>query len=155
MVLAVGSGHPWAARKRVRLVELHRQPMILPTRSSSTRRIIDAALGSVGAEPLAVAQLDSVAASVELVRRTGLGAIISRLAAPDAADLHILALENPTPLRTPGLLTRAGQAPSPALGSFVGVLRRTVLHHTGASPAGRRGGAPASAARRRTPRSRG
>jgi LysR family cyn operon transcriptional activator len=129
MILAVGSQHPWAARKRVRLVELHRQPVILPTARSSTRRIIQAALASVGAEPVAVAELDSVAASVELARRTGLGAIISRLATPHASDLHILALENPTPLRTPGLLSRTGEPPSAALRSFIGVLRRTVLQH--------------------------
>lgn len=148
MILATGSQHPWAARKRVRLVELHRQPLILPTASSSTRRIIEAALASVGAEPVAVAQLDSIAASVELVRRTRLGVIISRLATPDAPDLHILALENPTPVRTPGLLSKAGDAASPALRSFVGVLRRTVLQHMTSVAAGAHGRRATTLARR-------
>ena len=129
MVLAVGADHPFAARKRLRLVELHRQPMLLPTASSSTRRIIDAALASVGAEPSIVAQMDSLAATIELVRRTRLGAIISRLAAPDAHDLRILSLESPTPLRTPGLLTRADAPATPALRSFIGILRRLVMDH--------------------------
>ena len=132
MVLAVAARHPFAERKRLRLVELHRQPMILPTRSSSTRRIIDAALGSVGAEPVIVADMDSLAATIELIRRTQLAAIVSRLAAPDAHDLAILALESPTPLRTPGLLTRADAASTPALRSFAGILRRLVLDHHGA-----------------------
>jgi len=132
MVLAVAARHPFADRKRLRLVELHRQPMILPTRSSSTRRIIDAALGSVGAEPIIMAEMDSLAATIELIRRTQLAAIVSRLAAPDAHDLAILALESPTPLRTPGLLTRADAVSTPALRSFVGILRRLVLDHHGA-----------------------
>jgi LysR family cyn operon transcriptional activator len=129
MVLVVASGHPFAARKRVSLIELHKQRMVLATRHSSTRRILDDALRSVGAEPLIVADMDSVAATVELVRRTHLGAIISRLAIPEAKDLKIVALESPTPLRTPGVLTKAGRPPTAALRSFIGILRRKVLHH--------------------------
>jgi LysR family transcriptional regulator, cyn operon transcriptional activator len=129
MVLAVAADHPFANRKRVRLVELHKQRMILPTNDSSTRRILDDAFRSVGSEPLIVAEVDSVAATVELVRRTSMGAIISRLAIPDAKDLRIVALESPTPLRIPGLLNKAGRRPSPALQSFIGILRRKVLQH--------------------------
>ncbi len=127
MVLAVAVGHPFARRRRVRTVELHRQRMILPTQASATRRIIDEALRSVAAEPVVAAEMDSVAATVALVRRTQLGAIISRLAAPDAEDLRIVPLESPTPLRTPGLLTRRDAAQTPALRSFIGVLRRVAL----------------------------
>ncbi|MES2976964.1 MAG: LysR substrate-binding domain-containing protein [Pseudomonadota bacterium] len=129
MVLAVAADHVFAKRKRVRLVELHKQRMVLPTAESSTRRILNEALRSVGAEPVVVAEMDAVAATVELVRRTGLGTIISRLAAPGDDDLRIIALESPTPLRTPGLLTRAGRLPDPALQSFIGILRRKVLQH--------------------------
>jgi len=129
MVLAVAAGHPFAARKRVRLVELHKQRMVLPTAHSATRRIIDDAFASVSAEPVIVAEMDSVAATVELVRRTRLGAIISRLAAPDAGDLRVVALESPTPMRTPGLLTKQGRPPTAALRSFMGILRRIALQH--------------------------
>ncbi len=129
MILAVAAAHPFAARRRVRLVELHRQRMILPTRHSSTRRIIDEALRSVSAQPVVVAEMDSVAATVELVRRTQLATVISRLAAPNAKDIRIVALESPTPLRTPGLLTKSGRPSTPALRSFVGILRRLVLQH--------------------------
>jgi len=73
--------------------------------------------------------MDSVAATVELVRRTRLGAIISRLAAPDAGDLRVVALESPTPMRTPGLLTKQGRPPTAALRSFMGILRRIALQH--------------------------
>jgi LysR family cyn operon transcriptional activator len=132
MVLAVGADHPFAKRRRVRMVELHRRRMILPTQSSATRRIIDDALRSVNAEPVVAAEIDSVAATVALVRRTHLGAIISRLAAPETKELRMVALESPTPLRTPGLLTRKNRTQSPELRSFIGILRRVALQQEGA-----------------------
>lgn len=127
MVLAVAADHPFARRRHVRTVELHRRRMILPTRASSTRRIIDEALRSVSARPVVAAEIDSVAATVALVRRTQLGAIISRLAAPVASDLRIVPLESPTPLRTPGILTRRDATPSQAVRSFIRILRRAAL----------------------------
>src|SRR5581483_5622187 len=90
MILAVGSEHAFAGRRKVRGIELHRMRMILPTRSSSTRRIIDEALQTVGAEPIVVAEMDSLAATIELVRRSDLAAIISRLAASDARGVHLV-----------------------------------------------------------------
>ena len=129
MVLAVAAAHPLAKRKRVRLIELHKERMILPTPHSSTRRIIDDALRSVGSVPVIVAEMDSVAATVELVRQTALAAIISRLATPEGKDVRAVALESPTPLRTPGLLMRSGRPSTPALTSFIGILRRLVLQH--------------------------
>ena len=48
MVLAVSADHPFAARRKLRLVELHRQRMILPTLHSSTRRIIGDAMALRG-----------------------------------------------------------------------------------------------------------
>ena len=52
---------------------------------------------------------------------------------PDNAEVRILPLESPTPLRTPGLLTRADAPSSPALRAFVGILRRLVMDHAGTS----------------------
>jgi LysR family cyn operon transcriptional activator len=129
MVLAVAASHPFATRRRVRLAELHKQRLILPTATSSTRGIIDAALRDARAEPVVVAELDAVAATLELVRRTDLAAIVSRLAAPDTADMRTLALESPTLVRRPGILTRAGRPQSAALRSFIGILRRVAIHN--------------------------
>lgn len=127
MVLAVAPSHPFAKRKRVRLAELHKQRLVLATKSSLTRRIIDNALQSVEAEPVIVAEIDSVAGMLAIVRRTNLGAIVSRLAAAEAQDLRVVALESPTPLRAPGILTKAGKPQSPVLRAFAGIVRRTVM----------------------------
>ena len=111
-----------------------KQPPLVqpPTQSSATRRIIDEALRSVNAEPVVAAEIDSVAATIALVRRTQLGAIISRLAAPETKELRIVALESPSPLRTPGLLTRRNRTQSAELRSFIGILRRVALQQEGA-----------------------
>ena len=134
MTLAVGAGHPFAKRRRVRGIELHKLRMILPTRSSSTRRILEDALRSVNAEPIVVAEMDSLAASIELVRQSDLATVISRLAAPDAEGVEIIPLENPTPTRTPGLLTRSGEPAGAAVRSFAGILRRIVRQHSHVQP---------------------
>jgi len=130
MVLAVGAGHPLASRKRVRGIELHRMRMVLPSRNSSTRRLLEEGLRAVGAEPIVVAEMDALAASIELVRRSDLATIVSRLAAHDATGVSIVPLENPTPTRKPGLLTRTDAAPTAVLRSFSAILRRTVRQHS-------------------------
>ena len=56
-----------------------------------------------------------------------------------AEDIRAVALESPTPLRAPGLLTKARQTPSPALRSFTGIVRRTVLGHRQVDARGRVG----------------
>jgi LysR family transcriptional regulator, cyn operon transcriptional activator len=127
MVLAVSSTHPFANRKRLRLAELHKQPLVLATKASLTRRIVDNALQSVGAEPIVVAEINSVAGMLAIVRRTNLGALVSRLAMDGAENITTVALESPTPTRAPGLLTRASEVPTPALRTFIGIVRRSVV----------------------------
>jgi LysR family cyn operon transcriptional activator len=127
MVLAVSSSHRFANRKRLRLAELHRQPLVLSTKASLTRRIVDNALQSVGAEPVVVAEINSVAGMLAIVRRTNLGALVSRLAIDEAENIKAIALESPTPRRAPGLLTRASEMPTPALRTFVAIVRRSVV----------------------------
>jgi LysR family cyn operon transcriptional activator len=100
---------------------------VLSTKASLTRRIVDNALQSVGAEPIIVAEINSVAGMLAIVRRTRLGAIVSRLAMDGAEGITTVALESPTPTRAPGLLTRASEPPTPALRTFVAIVRRSVV----------------------------
>lgn len=130
LVLVVGPDHPLAGRKRVRLAELHKQRLVVANTNSLTRRVIDDALNSVHAEPVFVAEINSVPVMLGLVRRTNLGAILSRIATVDLPDLCVVALESPTPLRAPGLLTRSNVPMTPALRAFIAIVRRIVLSHS-------------------------
>lgn len=126
MAMVVAPDHPLAGRKRIRMAELHGQRLVLATQHTMTRGIIDRALQAAGAEPVVVAEIDSVAAMLGLVRRAGIGAIVSRLAAADAEAVQVIALESPTPLRAPGILTLAAARKSAPLLSFIAIVRRAV-----------------------------
>lgn len=110
--LIMSPNHPLAKRKRVRMVELNGLPLALLTRNFSTRQLLDECFEAAGAEPQVVAEMNAISPMVELVRRTRLCSIVSDNALSDEPDLVAVALENPTPIRTPGLLwNRNGERP--------------------------------------------
>lgn len=102
--LIMSSSHPLAKRKRVRMVELNGLSLALLTRNFSTRQLLDECFDAAGAEPQVVAEMNAISPMVELVRRTRLCSIVSDNALSGEPDLVAVALENPTPIRTPGLL---------------------------------------------------
>jgi LysR family transcriptional regulator, cyn operon transcriptional activator len=118
MYLIASKKHPLAGRKRVRMPELHRQKLVLSNKDSATRQMIGNRFQSVGAEPIVVAEMNSVAGMLSLIRRTKVGAIVSRLAVADTNDLKIIQLDSPRPLRTPGLLWKGIRPQSAAIRNF-------------------------------------
>lgn len=124
MVLVVGDGHPFAKRKRVRMVELHRQRLVLLPREFATRGMLDECFLASGAEPQIVAEMNTVAPMLGLVERTDIAAIVARSAVPRNTDLRAVPLEAPTPIRTPGILwNRAAPQAAPAQ-SFSAIVRK-------------------------------
>ena len=79
------------------------------------------------AEPVVVVEMNPIASALALVRRIEAGAIISRQALTETADLHVIPIENPTPMRTPGILWHRDHQPTAAAKSFAVVLRNTVI----------------------------
>ncbi len=89
--------------------------------------MLDSRFQSVGAEPIVVAEMNSVSGMLSLVRRSKkIGAIVSRLAVGEADDLCMIPLDSPKPLRTPGLLWKATRPQSAAARNFADVIRRVV-----------------------------
>ncbi|URI07111.1 LysR substrate-binding domain-containing protein [Aquincola tertiaricarbonis] len=127
MVLVVGAAHALAGRRRVRMVELHKQPLVMLPRVFTTRVMLDACLASCGAEPLVAAEMNTIAPMIDLVARTGLAAIVSRQAVPARADIRTVPLESPTPMRTPGLLWKREARQSAAVKSFAREIRKAAL----------------------------
>ena len=127
MALVVSPRHPLAGRRRIRMVELHRQKLVLSTRDTTTRELLEGWFRSVGAEPVVVVEMNPIASALALVRRIEAGAIISRQALTETADLHVIPIENPTPMRTPGILWHRDHQPTAAAKSFAVVLRNTVI----------------------------
>lgn len=61
---------------------------------------------------------------IELIRQTDLAGIITETALSQSADLRVIPLEDPTPIRMPGLLWRKGATRSPVLKHFAEIFRR-------------------------------
>ncbi|MES2939601.1 MAG: LysR substrate-binding domain-containing protein [Pseudomonadota bacterium] len=127
MVLVVAPGHPLAGRKRVRMVELHRQSLVLLPRDFATRTMLDECFRACGAEPVIAAEMNTIAPIVGLVARTQLAAIISSHAIQPRDDVRVIPLESPTPVRTPGMLWKRDAKQSSAVRSFASCVRKLAL----------------------------
>ena len=124
--LVVATDHPLARRRRVRMVELHALRMALLSPQFLTRKLLDDCFAAAGAKPLVVAQLNSVSPMIELIRQTDLAGIIPESAVGQREGLRVIPLEDPTPIRTPGMLWHKGATRSPVLKHFSEILRRAV-----------------------------
>jgi LysR family cyn operon transcriptional activator len=139
MVLVVARTHPFSQRKRLRMVELHKQSMVMLPQVFSTRTLLQDCLRAAGAEPLVVAEMNTIGPMIDLVARTQLAAIVATQAVPRRDDIRIVPLESPTPVRTPGLLWKRDAAQTAAVRSFAAGIRkmalRRSLRHGGAAAA--------------------
>lgn len=122
--LVVAASHPLAKRRRVRMVELHHVRMVLLPTEYLTRQLLDECFEAAGATPLVVAQLNSIWPMFELIRQTDLAGIFGETAVTQSAELRIVPLEDPVPIRTPGLLWQKGATRSPTLKHFADIIRR-------------------------------
>jgi LysR family cyn operon transcriptional activator len=128
MVLVVSQTHALAGRKRIRMVELHQQRLVLLPRYFATRTLLDECFQASGAEPVVVAEMSTVAPMLGLVQRSAIGAIVALNAVPAAmTDLRLIPIESPTPVRTPGILWRQGSDREAVAHSFAVIVRKTAL----------------------------
>ena len=72
LVIFVPRGHPWAARREMRLAELEAEPMILRERGSMTRELFERATRKAKVQPRVVMEIESREAVREAVA-AGLG----------------------------------------------------------------------------------
>ncbi|UUZ70563.1 LysR substrate-binding domain-containing protein [Polaromonas sp. P2-4] len=125
MVLVVGAGHPLYKRRRVRMVELHRQPMVLLPKEFATRTLLDECFVACGAEPRVVAEMNTISPMLSLVERLEIATIVSGSVVPHGgSSLKAIPIESPTPIRTPGILRRKADRPSPEVRSFSAIVRK-------------------------------
>ena len=138
LVLVVAATHPLAARKRIRMIELHREPIVLLPCSFSTRRLLDECFAAAGAEPSVVAEANTVAAMLGMVMRLPVGTIAAATAIAPNPALRIIPMESPTPMRTPGLLLNPALPQSRPGRAFAALLRKQAMGSGAAAPAPRR-----------------
>lgn len=108
--LVVSLGHKFAGRRRVRMAELHREPIALLDSSFSTRALIESFLRKAHANPAITFEANSWDIVIGVVI-FGIAATIIPNAAipPHARDLvKVISLRDPTPVRTSALLWPPG-----------------------------------------------
>jgi len=128
MVLVVSDTHPLAGRKRIRMVELHQQRLVLMPAYYATRALLDECFKASGAEPLVLAEMSTIAPMLGLVQRTQIGAIVAINAVPAGmSGLQMIPIESPTPIRTPGILWRLDGEKVAPVQSFAVIVRKTAL----------------------------
>lgn len=128
MVLVVGDDHPFAGRKRIRMVELHQQQLVLLPEYFTTRTLLDECFKVSGAEPIVVAEMSTIAPMLGLVLRTKIAAIAAINAVPESlAGVQMIPIESPTPIRTPGILWRVGQTQTAVAQAFAVIVRKIAL----------------------------
>jgi LysR family transcriptional regulator, cyn operon transcriptional activator len=131
MVLVVSDTHALAGRKRLRMVELHQQRLVLMPDYFATRQMLDECFRAAGAQPVVVAEMSTIAPMLGLVLRAPVGAIVAINAVPPAmGGLKLIPLESPTPIRTPGMLWRMGGEKLASVQSFAVIVRKTALGHS-------------------------
>ena len=128
MVLVVADSHPLAGRKRIRMVELHQQRLVMLPGYFATRTMLDECFLACGAEPVVVAEMSTIAPMLGLVLRMPIAAIVAINAVPKAmGGLQMIPIESPTPIRTPGILWQREVAQSVPVKSFAVIVRKTAL----------------------------
>lgn len=126
LVLAVNPLHRLARQRKVRMVELHRQEMVLHTRRYATRQLLDTLFSRVGARPIVRVESVSSSLMLDIVRRTQLSTIVSRAALNHRSDLVVLPLSSPAPERAMGLIWPCDKPRSPELDGFATIVRSVV-----------------------------
>jgi DNA-binding transcriptional LysR family regulator len=145
------AGHALAGRGRLTLRDVAAYPLILTSRDTSVRRLVERALAKDDLDIVLAADANYMSTAVGMVR-AGLGVAILPESAKDCANAEgIVAhpIHHPVLHRKIGILTRAGRTLSPAAARFA-----EAVHQVAASPpsffAPVGGGQDASADRRRS-----
>ncbi|WP_053158100.1 LysR substrate-binding domain-containing protein [Pseudomonas sp. Pf153] len=128
LLLVVSERHPLAGRKRVRMVELHGVSMVLLSSVYSTRLMLDECFQAAGAEPQVIVEMNSITPIVELIRQSQLAGIVGKTGILDTRGLSFVALEHPTPIRTPGLLWLRGSQSTLVGANFAKILKRQLTN---------------------------
>jgi LysR family transcriptional regulator, cyn operon transcriptional activator len=125
--LVVGANHPMNQRRWVRMVELHQLRMVLLPPEFQTRKVLEGCFETAGCRPNVVAEFNSIAATIELIRQTDLAGIIAMTALTKSSDLFAVPLQDPRPMRTLGLLWKKGGNRSSTQKQFTEIIRRAAV----------------------------
>jgi len=104
MVLVTGADHRLASSGSVTMAELSYEPLALLSSDHVSRRHIDSCFRVAGVAPRVVFEANNLALMLDLVRCSGVAAIVPSCMVDAKSGLRALAITDPTPRRTVALL---------------------------------------------------
>jgi LysR family cyn operon transcriptional activator len=122
-VLFVRSDHRLARHRKVRLVQLDGEKIIVPL-ANDYRELLEGLLQSVGAKPRVVVELVGFSSVPRLVQKAGLAAIVAQTAVAAGEGFRTIPIERPLPLRTAAMCFKRGRRRSAAVGAFASAVRQ-------------------------------
>ena len=122
-VLFLRRDHRLARRKKIRLLDLHGERVILPL-GTDYRQLLEALLREVGAKPEVAMELVGSSSIPRLVEKTGFIAIVAEHAVAPAEMLRAIPIERPMPVRVPSMCTKRVRRHSPAVAAVAAAIRQ-------------------------------
>lgn len=108
LVVMVGTDHELARRRRLQVADLHGRALIVPTHRFSIRMLVEQFFKAAGAEPVIVAEVDSIQATLSLLKEMDAAALLPALTAPDG-PWRSIPVERPFANRVVTLYRREGE----------------------------------------------
>ena len=128
LVLMVHRDHAFAARKRLRMIELHQQPLALLTPEYANRQQVDDSLKKAKVTPNVVAEFNSLRALIELIRILPIATIVSDRAVSPNPELFKIPLIDPSVSRTVGLVWKKGHQIPNLAQAFASILKSAAIN---------------------------
>lgn len=123
MVLLAPAEHPLAGRRKIRLIELHRQQIALVAANYPGIYGFREWLTACGVIPDIVSAINRPADMPLFFERTRIPVIVARNAPMPEGGLMV-PIEDPTPFRTIGVIRRRGHPAPPLANTYIDILRR-------------------------------
>jgi LysR family cyn operon transcriptional activator len=128
LVAVLPHAHPLAKRRRLRVVELAAQPLVLLSAKYCTRQLIDRAFADAGVQPEVRVEMNSVESILATVREARLVTLLPSLALCQRDQgLKAVSLIEPNPRRTVGLLWMRGAHRRVAARAFASVTEKVLV----------------------------
>lgn len=136
LMLVVGTAHRLAARKRVRLADLAREPLVLMTRDYYTRTLVDRYFDQLGLQPNIVCETNALGLMMDLAAASRVVTLLPESTIDPSARVAVIPVFEPVPIRVTALLWSKRHHRTIAATTFAGLLRERLQD---AEPAWRRG----------------
>ncbi|ARP85179.1 transcriptional regulator CynR [Bordetella genomosp. 9] len=124
LMLVVGKDHRLAARKRVRLADLAREPLVLMSRDYYTRALVEQYFEQRGLVPNIACETNALSLMMDLAGAgAGVATLLPESAIDGTADVAVVPVYEPVPTRVTALLWSRRHHRTAAATAFASLLR--------------------------------